>query len=185
MAWNNCCGDPTCHISCLWSGSGPMAQHYCHGLFISCLFRIYLKRFKQPQACVEMDSPWQYGTISPLPLNRNEFWDLYMNKSHWHLETSWLKHHKCVASCEKVRNVLSHCYTKIRMGVRDRTHPHFGMTSTIYFSFLEFFSLFFLLKVGVVPKEGWTRPCTPILKGTHRASHMLPAVVCETPWWSP
>ena len=24
-----------------------------------------------------------------------------------------------------------------------------------------------------------------VLKGTHRASQMLPAMVCETPWWSP
>ncbi len=36
------------------------------------------------------------------------------------------------------------------------------------------------------PEESMSKPnCAEVfIKGTRRASHMLPAMVCETPWWS-
>ena len=55
---------------------------------------------------------------------------------------------------KKVPNVLSHCHTK-------RRYDTDFLDLKKNWKFLKFF--FFFWKVGVIPKEGWARPCAPVL----------------------
>ena len=66
-----------------------------------------------------------------------------------------------IVGCVMQKGPKSRCHTKGRMAVTILLLVWHRLLVIFIFEFLDLF--FFSLKVGVIPKEGWVRPCSAVL----------------------